>query len=80
MFGSEEEDDESPNKRPRINLMEKSLERVHSGIMKLAKDIGNIEVSEKCSRDMTRQILKNVYRTCANQLQRRAKNEVKRTG
>ena len=80
MAPSDEEDEEQPSKRARINAIQKSVERVTREVMSVAKEVGIDDVHSKCSRDVAKKMLESLDRSYAKKLQRRVRHEVIKSG
>ena len=77
---SDVEEEEQPSKRARINAIQKSVERATRDVMSVAKELGIEDVNAKCSRDIAKRMLESLDRSYANNLQRRVRHEVIRSG
>ena len=77
---SDDEEEEQPSKRARINAIQKSIERVTRDVMSVAKELGIEDVDAKCSRDIAKRMLESLDRSYAKKLQRRVQHEVIRSG
>ena len=53
---SDDEEEEQPSKKARINAIQKSVERVTRDVMIVAKELGIDDVDAKCSIDIAKSL------------------------